>query len=76
MVKITKALARKLFNEGKEIMVLPNKIRPAGKSKLVAWLTKSTNGSADEFTKLCEAMFHYNCNPKNGMDLVFYAKEV
>ena len=30
MVKITKALARKMYNNGEEVMIIPNKVRPNG----------------------------------------------
>ena len=76
MITITKALARKLFNEGKEILVMPNRLKPSSYTwkKLALWAV--TTGGKDEFDKLCELVSYYNCNPKNGMELAFYAKEV
>ena len=73
MVKITKALARKMYNNGEEIMVIPNKVRP--NSMLASWTRKPDNEDGD-FEKLCNAIFYYNCNPETGMKLAFYAKEV
>lgn len=75
MLTITKGLARKMFNEGKEILVMPNCIRPSSYAwkKLALWVV--TTGQAGEFDKLCELVSYYNCNPKNGMELTFYAKE-
>lgn len=76
MITITKALARKMFNEGKEILVMPNRLRPSSYrwKKLALWAV--TTGGKDEFDKLCELVSYYNCDAKNGMELAFYAKEV
>lgn len=71
MIKITKGMARKLYNEGKEIMVIPNRVRVD--SPLAGWLTKANDV---DFEKLCNAVFYYNCSPETGMNLVYYAKEV
>lgn len=73
MVAITKALARKMYNNGEEIMIIPNRVRPNG--ILASWTTKPADEEAD-FDKLCNAIFYYNCNPETGMKLAFYAKEV
>jgi len=73
MVKITKALARKMYNNGEEIMIIPNKVRPNG--LLASWLRKPENEDGD-FEKLCNAIFYYNCSPETGMNLAYYAKEV
>ena len=73
MVKITKALARKMYNNGEEIMIIPNKVRPNG--MLASWLRKPENEDGD-FEKLCNAIFYYNCSPETGMNLAYYAKEV
>jgi len=40
MMQITKGMARKLYNEGKEIMILPNRIKTD--SLLASWLVKPT----------------------------------
>ena len=73
MVSITKGMARKLYNEGKEVMIVPNRVRPS--SALAAWTTKPEAEDGD-FDKLCNAIFYYNCSPETGMKLAFYAKEV
>ena len=73
MVKITKALARKMWNNGEEVMIIPNRVRPDG--MLASWQKKPDNEKAD-FEKLCNAIFYYNCSPETGMTLVYYVKEV
>lgn len=74
MVKITKALARKMYNNGEEVMIIPNKIRPNG--MLASWTTKPVDDPDADFDKLCNAIFYYNCSPETGMNLAYYAKEV
>lgn len=74
MVKITKALARKMYNEGEEVMIIPNKVRPNG--MLANWTTKPVDDPDADFDKLCNAIFYYNCSPETGMNLAYYAKEV
>lgn len=71
MIKITKGMARKLYEQGSEIMVLPDRVKPT--SKLASWLTKA---EGVDFDRLCETIFFYNCSPKNGTELRFYAKQV
>lgn len=74
MIKITKALAKKMYNNGEEIMVIPNKVRP--NSMLASWTTKPVDDPDADFEKLCNAVFYYNCSPETGMNLAYYAKEV
>lgn len=74
MVKITKALARKMYNNGEEIMIIPNRIRP--NSMLAVWITRPADNPDASFDKLCNAIHYYSCSPENGMALAYYAKEV
>lgn len=73
MVKITKALAKKLYDKGEEVMVIPSRVRPTG--MLASWQKKPDDEPGD-FEKLCNAVFYYNCSPETGMTLHYYAKEV
>ena len=74
MIKITKGMARKLYNDGKEVMVIPSRVRP--NSILAGWVTKPSDDPTADFDKLCNAIHYYNCSPETGMTLVYYAKEV
>lgn len=74
MVKITKALAKKLYDEGEAVLIIPNRVRPDG--ILAHWTTKPADDSEADFEKLCNAIFYYNCSPETGMKLAYYAKEV
>jgi len=73
MIKITKGMARKLYNEGKEIMVLPNRISTT--SSLAGWIEKPKDNPVS-FEQVCNTIFYYNCSPETGMSLAYYAKEV
>lgn len=74
MVKVTKALAKKLYDEGEAVLIIPNRIRPT--SQLAHWTTKPANDPNADFEKLCNAIFYYNCSPETGMKLAYYVKEV
>lgn len=74
MVKITKALAKKMYDNGEEILILPNKMKVT--STMAVWVTKPQEAEADAFEKLCNVFFYYNCSPETGMNLAYYAKEV
>ena len=74
MVKITKALAKKMYDNGEEIMIIPSRIRPNG--MLASWTSKPADDPSADFDKLCNAVFYYNCSPETGMSLTYYAKEV
>lgn len=73
MTKITKGMARKLYNEGKEVMIIPDRIRVD--SPLAGWIMKP-EGEDGDFEKVCNVVFYYNCSPETGMKLAYYAKEV
>lgn len=73
MIKITKGMAQKLYNEGTEIMVIPNRIKVD--SPLAGWITKPNDNSVS-FEQMCNAVHYYNCSPETGMSLVYYAKEI
>ena len=72
MLKITKGMARKLYNQGEEIMIIPDHIK--ANSPLAAWITKPEDNSVS-FEQACNAIHYYNCSPKTGMELAFYGKD-
>lgn len=78
MYKITKGMARKLYNEGAEIMILPDRVRPdraRTTGTLAEWILKPADNSVS-FEQVCNVIHYYNCSPKTGMTLVFYAKQI
>ena len=72
MIKITKGMAKKLYNEGKEVMIIPDRVRPDG--LLAGWVTKPEGGDVS-FENLCNAVHYYNCSPETGMTLVYYGQD-
>lgn len=74
MVKITRGLAKRMYNNGEMIMIVPDRVKP--NSVLANWTTKPANDPNADFDKLCNAIHYYNCSPETGMKLAFYAKEV
>lgn len=74
MVSITKALAKKMYDNGEEIMIAPCNVK--ANDKFAEWITKPVDDPAATFEKMCDIIFFYNCNPKTGLELAFYAKEV
>lgn len=74
MVSITRALAKKMYDKGEEVMIIPNRVHPNG--PLASWITKPADDPTASFDTLCNAIHYYNCSPETGMKLAFYAKEV
>lgn len=74
MMQITRGLAKRMYDNGEEVMIVPNKVRT--NSPLTCWTTKPMDDPNADFDKLCNAIFYYNCTPETGMKLAFYAKEV
>ena len=73
MIKVAKSYARALYNSGKPVMIIPNKMRTD--SFLASWQTKPDDDPTADFDKLCNAISYYNCSPETGMGLVYYAKD-
>ena len=73
MIKITKGMAQKLYNEGEEVMIIPNRVKVDG--PLAGWIKKPDDNSVS-FEQVCNAIHYYNCSPKTGMSLVYYAHTV
>lgn len=73
MIKVAKNYARALYNSGKPVMIIPNKMRTD--SFLASWQTKPADDPTADFDKLCNAISYYNCSPETGMGLVYYTKE-
>lgn len=74
MTKIRKNTARKLFNDGRELTIIPCKCAPGS-----AWLTgfricKNNLENAD-FDRLINEFEYYNCNSELGRYTSFYVEE-
>ena len=69
--KIDKRLARKLYNSGAEVLIIPCKCSP-----LAAWLVGGTMVNAGEpFDKFVNEFEYYNCCYELGYYAAFY-KEI
>ena len=73
MIKVWKNYARKAYERGEEVMIIPDKVRPTG--ILASW-QQNPNAQAGDFDKLCNAIHYYNCSPETGTKLAYYVKEV
>jgi hypothetical protein len=75
MKKINKPTARKLYNSGADVVMIPCKCRPGG-----AWLTGATvnkNSTSRSFDDLVNEFVYYNCNYYElGYYPAFYIEEV
>lgn len=73
MIKITKTYARTLYDMGKPVMIIPNKMRTD--SFMACWQIKPFNDPNASFDKLVNAISYYNCSPETGLGLAYYTKE-
>ena len=69
MLKIDKKQARKAFNAGKEIRVVPCKCAPSNVWGIGASITRA---SGYTFDKLVNEFEHYNCNSELGNRAAYY----
>lgn len=71
MVKIRKNKARKLFNEGHELIIIPCNCSPNG-----VWLKGfricKTNLENSDFDRLINEFEYYNCNSELGRYTHYY----
>ena len=52
--RINKTVARRLYNEGRDILFIPNKLNPDNDFYLLGiWENKDLNGQYKDFEKLC-----------------------
>lgn len=80
--QITKRTAKKLYCEGKPVIVAPSNIRPFNPWGL--WFELSQDkfheavidemGADKHFISLCNSAIYYNCNNETGRYLRFYAE--
>ena len=68
MTKLNKAQARKLFNQGTTIQMIPHKASPYS-----PWFIGAKYSQKDgEFDNLVNKVEHYNCNNELGYYLAYY----
>lgn len=71
MTKINKATARKLYNNGNNIIIVPCKMNPSS-----PWLNSPTSNNNDntDFDTLCNYITYYQCSSETGQRLAFYTE--
>lgn len=74
MIKITKTQARKRFEKGEQIFVLPNKIRFDNIWMQPFHFTKAQI-EPDDFDTVINCYEYYNCNSETGKRCAYYVKE-
>lgn len=78
--KIRKDRARKLFNEGRAIKIIPCRANPAsiwmGFIEIQKDLPFAKEHEGNTFDKIVNAFEYYNCNPEMGRYAHFYIEEV
>ena len=75
--RISKTVARRLYNSGKDILFIPNKLNPDNDFYLLGiWENKDLNGQYKDFETLCNYFKWYNCNRDTGNTIAFYIKTV
>ena len=75
LTKIDKKLARKFYNVGIAIKILPCKINPNSQWYGGGWYDKSITYGRD-FDKLVNDYTYYNCNSETGRYCAYYFEEV
>lgn len=74
MIKIRKNTARKLFNSGKELLIMPCKCAP-GAAWLMGFTICKNNFEYCDFDSLINEFEYYNCNSECGKYTAYYIKE-
>lgn len=72
MIKINKSKARRLFNEGVAINLLPCKVRLNSMWIKPCLIEKKASGNFDDYVDEFE---HYNCNYELGYYTSYYISE-
>lgn len=73
--RINKRIARKLYNDGVDVLFIPCKLRPDNMWGLGIWENVNLSGQYGSFDKLCNEFIWYNCNFETGNYIAFYIKD-
>lgn len=75
MTRINKAAARKLWNEGRNFIIVPCKCSPNGLGALYTETDLSTDADIRRtFDTFVNEFEFYNCNPETGKYAAFYTE--
>lgn len=71
LVKTTIATARKLFDAGKTVYLLPNKVR-LGNPWILPFAVNKSNSQGHSLENVLDSYSYYNCNKETGNGIAFY----
>lgn len=72
MLKITKAKAKQLYEKGKDIYLIPSKIRLGAMGYPIKVNIATTQTT---FDKCINSFFYYNCNTETGKVVHYYIQD-
>ena len=70
--RVDKRVARKIYNEGKDVLFIPRNMRPDNNWGLGIVENKYLFGQEATFDKLVDTYTWYNCNNETGRYVAFY----
>ena len=79
--KVRKEIARRVYNNGKPVSVIPCNVSPLAFDEKFAWiqpvtLIKDENDTTlNQFERLINSYIHYNCNSVTGYYPHYYVNE-
>lgn len=71
LVKTTIATARKLFDAGKTVYLLPNKVR-LGNPWILPFAVSKESAQGHSLENILDSYSYYNCNKETGNGIAFY----
>lgn len=74
--RITKRVARRLFEQGVEFVICPCNLRPNSSYGLAGAIHKDNWSVVDSFDKMVEIYEWFNCNKETGLYAAYYAYTV
>lgn len=74
MKKIRKNTARKIYNDGGVVIILPCKCHP-GAAWLMGFEIQIDSSNGRDFDSVIYEFEYYNCNPEHGKYTAFYLME-
>lgn len=73
-IRISKAEAKKKYENGDSVLFIPCKLNPENSWGLGIEENKYLWGQCDSFEKLCNEYTFYNCNSETGTYIAFYTR--
>lgn len=74
VVRISKTIARNLFEQGVDILFIPCNIRPDNMWGLGVWNSPDIWGNSETFDSLVDCYEIYNCNSETGRYCAYYTE--